>query len=216
MREVLVKLADKLDQEGKFDLATTVDNVILSTAARNKAPLKDLDEDIKKDLLKFLHTVGKNIKDSMEALNEFFRRLRYFDINDSIKEMGLDKALKEMEKTHSCIDNAGKSMYTMAYGKKPSKSDIAQMAEDFGFAGDEKDSPLQFFERQTNNDIPENEEDIEDIEEPFNQELEPEEESHVDTESDSEEELEYFWKDDEDDEESEYSGELEESFEEIE
>ena len=152
MRKVLVKLADKFDQEGKYDLASVVDGVILSTAARNKAPLKDLDEDVKKDLLKFLHTVQKNMKNSMTALDEFFRRLRYFDIGDTVREMGLDKALKEMEKTHDCIDNAGRSMYTMAYGRRPSKSDMAQMADDFSIARDEKPNPLSFFESQMSND----------------------------------------------------------------
>ena len=180
MREVLVKLADKFDQEGKHELATAVDTVILSTAARNKAPLKDLDKDVKKDLLKFLHTVQKNMKDSMDALHEFFRRLRYFDIGDTVKEMGLDKVLKEIEKTHSCVDSASKSLFTMSYGKRPSKADLDQLADDFGLAGGENPSPLSFFESQVSQ---QGEEGLKSDVLPSSPQLEPE--SELPDESDS-------------------------------
>jgi hypothetical protein len=102
MRKKLVNLADKFDREGKADLADAVDS-LLSTAARPKAPLKSLDDDVKKDLLKFIHKVKENLEDSMEALQEFFRRLRYFDIGDTVKDLKLDKALKELSKT--CINS---------------------------------------------------------------------------------------------------------------
>jgi len=147
IRESLVKLADKFDREGKGELADEVDT-LLSVAARPKAPLKTLDDDVKKDLLKFIHRVKENIEDSMEALEEFFRRLRYFDIGDTVKDLKLDKALKELEKTNECIDAASKSMYALTHGKHPSKADMEQMAEDFGSKKKETESPLEFFENQ--------------------------------------------------------------------
>jgi len=55
-----------------------------------------------------------------------------FDIQDEVKDLGLDKALKELEKTHECVDGAYKSMYARTNGKKPSSADLEQMAEDFG------------------------------------------------------------------------------------
>ena len=81
MRDELVRLADRLDNEGKHTLAAAVDDVLQVTAAgRPKAPLKGLSDDVKKDLLQFLHNVKENIADSMDALDELFGRLRYFDI----------------------------------------------------------------------------------------------------------------------------------------
>lgn len=150
MRKTLVKLADKFDREGKTDLANSIDN-LLSVATRQKAPLKNLDEDVKKDLFKFIHKVKSNIEDSMEALEEFFRRMRYFDMDESVKDLKLDKALKELSKTHECMDGASKSMYALTYGKYPSKSDLEQMAEDFGSEKNESDGPLDFFESQKKN-----------------------------------------------------------------
>ena len=148
MRDKLVKLADKFDQEGKVDLANAIDN-LLATASRSKAPLKSLDNSVKKDLLKFIHTVQSNLKNSIEALEEFFRRLRYFDIGESIKDLKLDKTLKELDKTQQCADSAGKTMYTLLYGKHPSKSDLEQLAEDFNSGEKLTSNPLAFFESQS-------------------------------------------------------------------
>ena len=145
---LLITIANQLDQKGKHELADAVDKVVKSAAGRPKAPLKSLDEDVKKDLIKFLATVKKNMESSAEALEELFRRLRYFDIADVVKDLGLDKVLKDMEKTQDCMDNATKSMFSMIHGKKPSKSDMDQMADDFGLEKQEKESPLKFFEGQ--------------------------------------------------------------------
>ena len=106
-------------------------------------------EDVKKDLLRFIHKVQKNLKDSMSALEEFFRRLRYFDIGESVKDLKLDKALKELTKIQISMDAAGRAMYALSYGKHPSKSDLAQLAEDFGGSGEDKSSPLDFFDSQS-------------------------------------------------------------------
>jgi hypothetical protein len=154
IRKSLVRLADKFDREGKADLADAVDNLI-SAAARPKAPLKSLDDDVKKDLLKFIHRVKENIDDSMEALEEFFRRLRYFDIGDTVKDLKLDKALKELTKTNDCIDAAGRAMYALTHGKHPSKADLEQMVEDFGSSKKETENPLDFFESQGKDPTPE-------------------------------------------------------------
>ena len=70
MREVLVKLADKFDQEGKHELANAVDG-LLTTAARPKAPLKSLDEDVKKRLIK----VYSQCTEKFKRLNECIRRI---------------------------------------------------------------------------------------------------------------------------------------------
>lgn len=166
MHKTLFKLAEKFKQEGKTDLANEI-NDLLSTGSRQKAPLKSLNEDVKKDLLKFVHRVKENIEDSMEALEEFFRRLRYFDIGDTVKDLRLDKALKELSKTHECMDNAGKSMYALTYGKYPSRSDMEQLAEDFG-PKEENKGPLEFFESQQGKPNPT--EAVEEGEEPTDEE----------------------------------------------
>lgn len=207
MRDELVRLADKLDQEGKHDLADAVDQTLQATAAgRPKAPLKNLDEDVKKDLLKFVHRVKENISDSMEALEELFGRLRYFDITDDVKDLGLDKVLKELEKNHDAIDGAFGTMYSRTHGKKPSKSDIEQMAEDFGGKPKLERNPLEFFESQSNYRDPlelekREEEGLRELE----QETMPEEEEGLDEELDS------FWEDVDypDPDETEESEELE-------
>jgi hypothetical protein len=205
MREQLVRLADKFDREGKTDLADAIDRM-LSTASRQKAPLKNLDEDVKKDLLKFVHRVKKNIEDSAEALEEFFRRLRYFDVGDSVKELKLDKVLKDLEKTQECMDSAGKTMYALTYGKHPSKSDMEQLADDFETSDGKKMSPLEFFESQSGKSR-----NLDELEERDEEGLrEMERGMYGDEEGDvSEEELEVFWQpepdleDDEDDESDE-------------
>jgi len=147
MRDILVKLADKFDQEGKHDLANEVDS-LLTTASRPSAPLKNMDDGVKKDLLKFIHDVKSNIGSSVESLNELFRRLRYFDISDSVKDLKLDKALKELGKVQECMDIAEKSMYALSYGKTPSRADMEQLADDFGSDSDSKTNPLEFFNSQ--------------------------------------------------------------------
>ena len=210
MRDTLVILADKLDQEGKHDLASAVDEVILSKATRNKAPLKDLSEDVKKDLLKFLYVVGKNLEDSTASLDEFFRRLRYFDIGDSIRDLGLDKVFREMQKTKSYVDNARRSMYTMAYGRKPSRNDMQQMADDFGLNTELESNPLEFFKSQQpqddDNDVDAAKQDFKeevdetfedeelDAELPFKDEMDDDEEKDVD-----ELDMSYFWDEESDD-----------------
>lgn len=147
MRKVLVKLSDKFDQEGKYNLADKADE-LLSTASRPIAPFRGLGDDVKKDLLKFVHNVKKNLEDSMDSLNEFFRRLRYFGKGDLVKDLKLDRALKEMSKTHECMDAAGKTMYALTYGKHPSKADLEQMAEDFVSKPKDVSDPLGFFKSQ--------------------------------------------------------------------
>jgi hypothetical protein len=184
MREILVKLADKFDQENKQELADAIDR-LLSTAARPKAPLKSLDDDVKKDLLKFVHRVGKNIADSRDALEEFFRRLRYFDIGDTVKDLKLDRVLKDLSKTQACMDDAGKAMYALSYGKHPSKADLEQMAEDFGSGGEGKANPLEFFESQSR--------DLDELEKRDEEGLREYEESMEGEDEISEEELEAFW-----------------------
>jgi len=117
----LVKLADKLDREGKPELASAVDETIQSFAARPKAPLKKMDEKFKKDLLKFLGKVSNNLNESVSSLEELFRRLRYFGIDHEVKGLNLDESLKDMKDLAECMDGASKKFYEFSFGKKPSK-----------------------------------------------------------------------------------------------
>lgn len=128
----LIQLADKFDQEGKFDMALAVDKVLKSKAARTKPPLKGLKDDVKKSLIVFLLDAEESNQKSCKGLGELFRRMRYFDISDSIKELGLDKVLKEMQKTQDCLDTAKKDFYTMTFGKKPSRADLSNLLEQLG------------------------------------------------------------------------------------
>jgi len=156
MRNILVKLADEFDRDGKHDLADAIDK-ILTTAGRPKAPLKGLKDDVKKSLILFLVDADKNIKSSTKGLNELFRRMRYFDIDDTIKDLGLDKVVKEMEKTQDCLDGAKKDFYAMTFGKSPSRADIEKLIEDLGIKEDDADDgqeALDFFAQHAEDDIP--------------------------------------------------------------
>lgn len=152
MLNKLVRIADQLDAEGKHELAEVVDNVIKSFAARHKGKVKKMDEDIKKDLMKFVHNVKKNLKQSSESLEEFFRRLRYFGIDDTVKEFGLDKSLKEIAKLLDTIDGANVKFYEVAFGKKPSKDDLENLAKalDGKLEEQKAEDPLSFFGQHSN------------------------------------------------------------------
>lgn len=197
----LSKIADELSKKGKPELAAAVNDVLKLGAGRPKAPLKKLDEDVKKDLMRFLTTIKKNMEDSMGALQELFRRLRYFDIDDIVGQLELDKTLKDMEKTHYAMDNATKAMYALTYGKRPSKGDMDQMAEDFGVAGKKSINPLDFFKSQQGrlsgnlSDFEPSEENVEKLEE---DEMPEDEAAEVEAFEDDagdvgDEELDAFW-----------------------
>lgn len=144
----LIRLADKFDQEKKFELAEAVDNLIKSKAARPKAPLKGLNDDVKKSLIVFLVDAEDSMHKGCRGLNELSRRMRYFDISDAIKELGLDKVVKDMEKTQECLDAAKKDFYTMTFGKRPSKKDFEELRKALGKEEEEKDDSqdaLDFF-----------------------------------------------------------------------
>lgn len=145
---LLVKMADDFDRAGEHDLASEVDDTITSRAARFKAPLKQLDDDIKNNLIIFIHDADQNTSNSVKGLRELFRRLRYFDLMDSIKELGLDKVVKEMEKTQGCLDGAKKKFYELMHGKKPSKQDLTDLFEQLTGKEDNAEGPLDFFEQQ--------------------------------------------------------------------
>jgi hypothetical protein len=150
MLKKLIKLADKLDAEGKHDLAEQVDETIAVFSARKKAPMKHLDEKVKKDLVGFVHKVEKSLDESAKSLEELFRRLRYFDLSHLIKETGLDKMVGNIKNTHSCIGDATKKIYELSYGKRPGKGDVEQMVEDIGPV----DDALSFFESQQESEEP--------------------------------------------------------------
>jgi hypothetical protein len=147
MLNKLVQLADKLDAEGKHELAEAVDETIQALAAKHKSKVKKMDEDVKKDLMKFVHNVKKNLKQSSQSLEEFFRRLRYFGIDDTVKEFGLDKSLKEIAKLLDTIDGANIKFYEIAFGKKPSKTDMDDLAKALDGKLEEQnvEDPISFF-----------------------------------------------------------------------
>lgn len=183
----LVAMADRFDQSGDFDKAAKVDATIKSFArGRPKAPLKGLDEDVKEALVKFLHSVSKRLKASQDDLEELFRRLRYFDQADAIKPLGLEKALKDMADTQSCVDGAKERLYSMTFGG--GKGGMAKLLEKLESGGESADDmpnhkPNEFFDsRQLADDFAKDEAKPE-AEEPTSEEL-----------SDEEEALEEFWK----------------------
>lgn len=199
IRELLVKMADDFDMSGDHELAVQVDGTLKSFSARPKAPLKQLDDDVKKNLIVFVHDADQSTSKSIKGLKELFRRLRYFDLAGSVKDTGLDKLVKDMEKTQCGLGGAKSKLYEMMMGKKPS----VQALNDFVGSTDEVDdqSSLDFFDRHTEKDEEEEpqEEGIEDIdeeEEELTDELEAELESFLASLDEDED-------DDEDDEEVE-------------
>ena len=142
---LLVKMADQFDQQGNHALASAVDDTLKSFSARPKAPLKKLDDDVKKNLIVFIHDADRNTSKSMKGLTELFRRLRYFDLADSVKDLGLDKTVKELEKTQECLDGAKKKFFELMHGKKPSKQDLDALFKDLDKAEDQ--SALDFFDQ---------------------------------------------------------------------
>lgn len=145
----LVKMADKFDQEGEFELAAEVDNALQSLGAVSNPALKNEDEEVKKNLIRYIYNALQNIESAKSGLNELFRRLRYFDATKSIKEMGLDRAVKEMEKTHSQLDAALSRMYEMTQGKRPSKANLEQMLND----GAMEQTALDFFDSKAEDEL---------------------------------------------------------------
>jgi len=146
VRALLVKMADDFDRSGNHNLASEVDSTLKSFSARPKAPLKKLEDDIKKNLIIFVHDADQSTSKSINGLKELFRRLRYFDLADSIKEIGLDRVVRDMEKTQGCLGGAKSRLYEMMMGRKPS----AQALDDFlNVPGDDanEQGALDFFDR---------------------------------------------------------------------
>lgn len=174
----LVTLADDFDQSGQFNMAAKVDDTIKSFArGRPKAPLKGLDDDVKESLITFLHNAGKRLKASQGDLQELFRRLRYFDQAESIKPLGLEKALKDMGDTQACIDTAKEKLYGMTFGG--GKAGMGKLLDKLDDGGDNLDdapahSPLDFFDSRQGGEEPA-QEPVE--EEPSSEEKEEEEEA---------------------------------------
>ena len=199
----LVAMADRFDHAGDFDKATKIDSTIKSMAkgrGRPSAPMKGLDEDVKEALVKFLHNVSKRLKASQDDLQELFRRMRYFDQSDSLKPLGLDKAMKDMAETQSCIDSAKERLYSMTFGGgKGGLSKLLEKLEDAGeSAGESADDmpnhkPAEFFDsRQPVDDMAKDEPELESIEP--KDESESKEEVSPEERDEETEALEEFWK----------------------
>jgi len=179
VRAKLVKMADDFDQAGLHDLAAEVDRTLKSLSARPKAPLKKLDDDIKKNLIVFVHDADKNTSKSIKGLNELFRRMRYFDFSDAAKDLGLDRAVKDMEKTRGSLEEAKRKFYEMMHGKKPSKKDLEELFDSLvdGIEESKEQPALDFFDDQLRREEPEPEKELEeDTEEPVEEDVDEEEE----------------------------------------
>jgi len=149
----LIKMADKFDTEGKFELAEEVDKTLVSLAARPKAPLKHLEDGTKKNLLVFLHKADNQVKSALNLLQEFFKRLRYFDIDETVDHMNLDRVMVDLQKNEEHLDIATKKFYEMTSGRRPGKTDLEYLS-----GGDSGSEPIQaaedFFESQNKKDEP--------------------------------------------------------------
>ena len=140
----LIAIADELDKSNPV-IAAEVDATI-NVIARKKAPLKDLEDPVKKDLMKFLTNINDRAGRSKADLTELCRRLRYFDIGDVVRELGLDKMLKEMDYTCNCADDAQKRFFELTFGRRPSKNDLTDYTKDMiEEPAPEKTDPLAFF-----------------------------------------------------------------------
>jgi len=147
----LIKMADKFDQEGKFELSAEVDKTLESLAARPKAPLKHLEDGTKKNLLIFLHKADNEVKSALNLLQEFFKRLRYFDIDETVEHMNLDKVMIDLQKNEEHLNLATKRFYEMTAGRRPGKTDLETLIN-----GEPVASSIQpaedFFESQNKKD----------------------------------------------------------------
>ncbi len=186
---LLVKMADEFDQTGDHDLAANVDKTITSMASR-RTPLKELDDETKKNLIIFIHDANQNTSKSVKGLKELFRRLRYFDLVDSIKDLGLDRVVKDMSKTQECLDGAKKKFFELIHGKKPSRQDLEKLFDTLSDAAEKSGGPLDFFESQLKKEIVDSENEDSDDEEENEDTEEDEKETEIDEES-----LKEFWSD---------------------
>ncbi|MFA5023472.1 MAG: hypothetical protein WC523_00745 [Patescibacteria group bacterium] len=139
------------DKEFK-PVASDSEASLISEAARPKAPLKHLDDGTKKNLLLFLHKADNEIKESITLLQEFFKRLRYFDIDNTVEHLDLDRIMIDMSKNEERLNIATKKFYEMTAGRRPGKDGIEsfvgaipqgspiQSAEDFFDSQSKKDT----------------------------------------------------------------------------
>lgn len=149
----LIVMADKLDAEGKFAMAAKIDSTLKSMArGRPKSPLKGLDEDTKKDLVKFLHNIGKRMSSSKSDLEELFRRMRYFDVAESAKPLGLDKAFKDMDRVQQCVDAGKESLHAMLGGNKSDLKSLLEALEGDNVEDEPDHNPLEFFNSREETD----------------------------------------------------------------
>lgn len=155
----LIVMADKFDAEGKFAMAAKIDDTLRSIArGRPKSPLKGLDEDTKKDLVKFLHNIGKRMSSSKNDLEELFRRMRYFDVAESAKPLGLDKAFKDMDRVQQCVDSGKESLHAMLGGNKSELRSLLEALEGDNAEDESEHNPMDFFNsREETETVPQEE-----------------------------------------------------------
>lgn len=155
----LVKLADKFDNTEREDIADAIDDTLASFASRVRAPLKNLDDELKKGLLIFITDADANTTKSKKGLEELLRRMRYFDLADNIKDLGIDKIIKQMDGTAGYLGDVKRRLYELMHGKKPSASDLEGLTKEKV----EEQNAADFFEKYREKDLPEKVEEEEEV-----------------------------------------------------
>jgi hypothetical protein len=147
--KTLICLADSLDHEGKAELAEEVDMALASItsdglvaeAARPRAPLKGLEDAVKESLIKFLVDSRDSLSGSVKNIEEFFRRLKYFGVEGTIKDLGLDRMLLEMKDVEAASAEAVKRFHEITKGRKVRQNELAPKVM-------EEQSAMDFFKGQ--------------------------------------------------------------------
>jgi hypothetical protein len=140
----LIKIADSLDRKNKFDLSSEVDNTIKALAVK-KHPLRDLDDDIKRNLIIFVHDADQSTTKAIKCLKELFRRMKYFDLFDSISSLGLNELVNSLESSQTSLGGAKKRFFELMHGHKATDKDF----EDFSDKKSAKNDILEFFNEQS-------------------------------------------------------------------
>lgn len=105
------------------------DELLVSEAARPRAPLKGLDDAVKENLIKFLIETRDNLARSVTNIEEFFRRLKYFGVDNTIRDLGLDKMLIGLKDVHSESEESVKRFYELTRGRKMKQNELVPKVE---------------------------------------------------------------------------------------
>jgi hypothetical protein len=96
---------------------------IYRNAARPKSskPLKKMEDKTKDELFKFLSTACKNTEETVNAIEELMRRLRYFGVDGDVKSLKLDITLKDAKELNHVLSASAHKLHELAFGRKMPK-----------------------------------------------------------------------------------------------